>query len=164
LPARHHSDYDAEVLRPFYVARDADNAKRAAEKARQDALEAAQALAAAQEAQRSAATSQTAYTASAFGMGDIQAIIIAAANSHGVNAATMLRIAKCESSFNPSAIAPNLIDGGHPSGLFQHVMTYWPARAAAYGYPGASVFDAVANANVTAAMMAAQGTGAWECQ
>jgi hypothetical protein len=83
-----------------------------------------------------------------------------------MSASTMLRIARCESSFNPLARNPHYtVPGyGNPVGLFQHVEGYWPARAAKYGYPGASVFDPVANANVTAAMMANEGTSAWECK
>lgn len=82
----------------------------------------------------------------------------------------MLRIASCESRFNPLArnagytAYQNGVSYGNPVGLFQHVEGYWPGRAARYGYPGASVFDPVANANVTAAMMRAEGMGAWECK
>ena len=39
-----------------------------------------------------------------------------------------------------------------PADCFSISGGYWPARAAKYGYAGASVFDATANANVTAAM------------
>ncbi len=98
--------------------------------------------------------------------GDIRGIIIAAANAHGISADMMLRIAQCESGMNPNARNTNYYAPGYgnPVGLFQHVEGYWPARASKYGYPGASVFDPVANANVTAAMMRAEGTSAWECR
>lgn len=39
-------------------------------------------------------------------------------------------------------------------GLFQHSSTYWVSRATRAGYPGASVFDPLANARVTAFMVA----------
>jgi hypothetical protein len=83
-----------------------------------------------------------------------------------MRAATMIRIADCESDFNPLARNPHYyVPGyGNPVGLFQHVEGYWPARAVKYGWPGASVFDPVANANVRAAMMATEGTSAWECK
>lgn len=97
-------------------------------------------------------------------VGSIQAIIVAAANKYGVSASKMLRMASCESSYNPGEIASNFIDGGHPAGLFQHVTTYWPARAAKYGWPGASVFNAKANAEVTAQMLRDGLGGLWECQ
>lgn len=50
-----------------------------------------------------------------------------------------------------------------PSGLYQHLSGYWPARAEKYGYAGASVFDPVANANVTMAMWADGAKNLWEC-
>ena len=46
---------------------------------------------------------------------------------------------------------------------FQHISGYWTARAKAYGYEGTSVFDAYANANVTAAMFADGKSNLWEC-
>jgi hypothetical protein len=101
----------------------------------------------------------------------VEQIIVTAAATHGMSALTMLRIARCESTNNPAAINYNYtaidsagVSHGHPMGLFQHVEGYWPARAAKYGYPGVSVFDPAANANVTAAMMANEGTSAWECK
>lgn len=97
-------------------------------------------------------------------IGRVQSIIVAAANKYGVDANRMLRIAKCESTFNPSIEAPNVIDGGHPSGLFQHVSTYWPARAKRYGWKGASVFNAQANAEVTAQMFKENLWHLWECK
>ena len=74
-----------------------------------------------------------------------------------------MHIARCESTLNPNAINTGYYDNGHPSGLFQHISGYWPARAAQYGYPGASVFDPVANANVTAAMFRDGHSNLWEC-
>ena len=98
-------------------------------------------------------------------VGSIQAIIVKWANFYGVNADTLLRIAKCESGFNPNAVNRNYsVSGTHPSGLFQHVAVYWPARAARYGVPGASVFDADANARVTAGMFRDGQASAWECR
>lgn len=96
--------------------------------------------------------------------GDVQAIIIAAANKYGIDPQRALRIAKCESGFNPNAVNYGYAENGNPSGLFQHLSGYWPARAAKYGYAGASVFDPVANANVTMGMWRDGGSGAWECR
>lgn len=100
----------------------------------------------------------------------MEQIIIDAANAHGVSAADMLRIGRCESHYNAQSVNygytayVNGVSFGHPMGLFQHVEGFWPARAAKYGYPGASVLDPFANANVTAAMVAVEGWGAWECR
>lgn len=96
-------------------------------------------------------------------VGNVEQIVRDAAIRYGQNPDYMVKIAMCESTLNPNSVARNIIDGGHPSGLFQHVTTYWPARAAKYGYPGASVFDAVANANVTAQMFRDGHQNLWEC-
>ena len=46
-------------------------------------------------------------------------------------------------------------------GLFQHSSNYWAGRAAHAGYPGASVFDPLANARVTALMVAQDIEANW---
>ncbi len=94
----------------------------------------------------------------------VASIITAAANRHGIDPARALRIAQCESGLNPQSVNYNYNENGYPSGLFQHLSGYWPARAAQHGYAGASVFDAEANANVTMAMWASGSAGLWECQ
>lgn len=115
-------------------------------------------------------------TASAASGGNVEQIIIAAANKYGVSSSHALRIAKCESTYNPSSVnykywedSKGVAMGSsgaryYPSGLFQHLTNYWPARAAKYGYAGASVFDAKANANVTMAMWRDGNQGLWECR
>ena len=103
---------------------------------------------------------QTASAAS----GNIQQIIVDAANRYGVDPNRALRIAKCESGFNPNAVNYSYNENGYPSGLFQHISGYWGARAAKYGYAGASVFDPVANANVTMGMWRDGAANLWECR
>ena len=95
---------------------------------------------------------------------DIESIVRAAARAHGIDEDYFVRIARCESTLNPNAVNYNYNENGYPSGLYQHLSGYWPARAAKYGYAGASVFDATANANVTAAMWAEGSSNLWECQ
>lgn len=95
---------------------------------------------------------------------NIEKIIIDAANKYGIDPNYALRIARCESSLDPNSVNYNYYENGHPSGLYQHISGYWPARAAKYGYAGASVFDATANANVTMAMWSDVGTIQWECK
>lgn len=160
-------DYDREVLAPLRKAQ-AELAQQTADcKARGGHLEAKTCVVPPPPPVGTSAP--TVAPVASYAVGSLQAIIIAAANSHGVSAEMMLRIAKCESTFNPNARNSNytaIVNGvsyGNPVGMFQHVEGYWAARAVKYGYPGASVFDPVANANVTAAMMAAEGTSAWEC-
>ena len=92
--------------------------------------------------------------------GSIQDLIVAAANRWGADANQLLRVAKCESGYNPNAY--NASSGA--SGLFQFLATTWAANSVRAGYAGASPFDAVANAN-TAAMMFARGqAGQWVCK
>lgn len=98
------------------------------------------------------------------GKEDIINIIKAAAAKYGVSEANMLRIAKCESGYNQNAINYNYYENGYPSGLFQHISGYWAARATKYGYEGASVFDPIANANVTAGMFRDGQSYLWECR
>lgn len=57
-----------------------------------------------------------------------------------------LRVMACESKGDP--YARNRSSGA--SGLFQHLPKYWSDRAAAAGFPGASIFDPEANTAVAA--------------
>jgi len=96
-------------------------------------------------------------------VGDIEQIIRSAAVKHGLDSDWFVNLARCESGLDGSAVNYGYYENGHPSGLFQHISGYWAARAAAHGYAGASVFDPVANANVTASMWKT-GSHLWECQ
>ena len=96
--------------------------------------------------------------------GDIETIVRHAARKYGIDEDYFVRIAKCESGLNPNAVNYGYNENGYPSGLFQHLDGYWPNRAAKHGYAGVSVFDAEANANVTAAMFAEGAQGLWECK
>lgn len=95
--------------------------------------------------------------------GDIEQMIITAANKYGLNPDEMLRIAKCESTLNPNAVNYNYYENGNPSGVYQHISGYYPARAARYGY-SEDVFDAYSNINVTAAMFADGQSRLWQCK
>ena len=94
----------------------------------------------------------------------VEGIVRQAARRYGIDETYFVKIAMCESTMNPNAVNYDYYENGHPSGLFQHISGYWPVRAAKYGYAGASVFDAEANANVTAAMFRDGSQGLWECQ
>lgn len=97
---------------------------------------------------------------------DVEAIVREAARKYGINEDYFVKIAKCESSLNPNAINYNYSENGkdYPAGTFQHLQNYWPARAAKYGHPGASVFDPIANAEVTAQMFRDGLQHLWECK
>lgn len=91
---------------------------------------------------------------------EIAAIITAAADKYGVSADTLLRVAYCESRYDP--LAYNGILGA--SGLFQIIPGTWRANSVAAGYGGASVWDPVANANVAAWMFSRGQARQWACK
>lgn len=72
-----------------------------------------------------------------------------------------VRIAWCESSFNPRAVNPS----SGASGLFQHLPGYWEERSTAAGYPGADIFDPEANVAVAAWLVYEKGGWShWTCK
>jgi hypothetical protein len=81
------------------------------------------------------------------------------ARRHGVSVNTALRVAGCESGFNPRAYSP----AGPYAGIYQQDADLWPARARRYGHAGASPFDAYANIDVSLRMARAVGWGHWGC-
>ncbi|MHB8631844.1 MAG: G5 domain-containing protein [Candidatus Limnocylindria bacterium] len=92
--------------------------------------------------------------------GDIASIIRAAAAKYGVEPEQLLRVAYCESRYNP--LAYNGILGA--SGLFQIIPGTWRANSVSAGYGGASVWDPVANANVAAWMFSRGQARQWSCK
>ena len=91
---------------------------------------------------------------------DIEAVIRSAAAAWGADPDQLLRVAWCESRYN--AYAVNARSGA--AGLFQFMPATWAVNSVRAGYGGASVFDAVANAN-TAAYMFRNGQAAqWSCK
>ena len=91
---------------------------------------------------------------------DIEGIIRAAAATWGADPNQLLRVAWCESRYNPNAY--NTSSGA--SGLFQFMPRTWAANSVRAGYGGASVFDAVANANTAAYMFANSQAWQWSCK
>ena len=96
-------------------------------------------------------------------IGSVEQIVRRAARKYGIDEDYFVHIAQCESTMNPKAVNTSYYENGYPSGLFQHLSGYYPARAAKYGY-SADVFDAYSNANVTAAMFADGLSRLWECK
>ena len=91
---------------------------------------------------------------------EIEAIIRAAADTWGADPTQLLRVAYCESRYNPNAY--NASSGA--SGLFQFLATTWAPNSVRAGYAGASVFDPVANANTAAYMFSRQQARQWQCK
>jgi Transglycosylase SLT domain len=69
---------------------------------------------------------------------------------------TAVRIAWCESRFDPNSV--NLRSGA--VGLFQHLPQYWAARAEKSGFPGAEATDPIAS--TAAAAWAVYNEGGWD--
>lgn len=88
----------------------------------------------------------------------VRQLIVCAADRWPVpgGAAMALSIAERESNLQPSAYNPS-----GSAGIYQHLLRYWPGRAATYGFPGWSAFNARANIIVTIRMVNRGGWGPW---
>jgi hypothetical protein len=92
--------------------------------------------------------------------GDMVQIIRDAAARWGADETQLLRVAYCESRYNPNAYNPP----SGASGLFQFLATTWAPNSVRAGYAGASVFDPVANANTAAYMFSVGQARQWLCK
>ena len=93
----------------------------------------------------------------------VEQIVREAARKYGLDEEHFVAVAQCESTMNPTSVNYGYNENGYPSGLFQHLSGYYPARALKYGY-STDVFDAYSNANTTAAMFADGLQSLWECK
>jgi hypothetical protein len=93
--------------------------------------------------------------------GGVPAMIRSAAGRYRLDAQRMLRIAACESRYQPGATSR----GGH-RGVFQFDGPTWAGRAPLAGVSAdfAVAYDAGANVEVAASTMAAGQWWRWECQ
>jgi hypothetical protein len=140
--------------------------------AQRKAEEEAAAAAAAAEQQRQQAAAAAAYAAAhpapvvqahvaapaaaPAGSGDVQQIIRNAFSPYGQAAVDWgLRVARCESGYNPHAYNP----AGPYYGLFQFLMSTFKATP----YGGGDIYDPVANANAAAWKYGQGGQSAWGC-
>ena len=87
----------------------------------------------------------------------VRQMIRGLAIEYGVDVGTAMRVAACESGFNPRA--RSALYGG----VFQQSLHHWPTRARSYGHPGESVYDAYANIDVSLHMAKNVGWGHWGC-
>lgn len=106
--------------------------------------------------------------ASSYSTESIKRMIAEAAVKHGLSPDRMLRIANCESTFNPNAVNKNYYaGGGNPSGLYQYLPETWNriGGRSPYGRGAgpSSRFDAQHNINVTMWAFANGYGGEWEC-
>lgn len=90
---------------------------------------------------------------------DVRTLVAEFFRPEDVNKA--VRVAFCESSFNPAAVNP----ATGASGLFQHLPEHWAERSDAAGWTGSSIFDARANVAVAAWLLYdfPGGWTHWDC-
>jgi len=93
------------------------------------------------------------------GSSEIETIIRDAAAAQGADPDQLLRVAYCESRYNPGAY-----NASGAAGLFQFMPGTWAANSVRAGFAGASAFDPVASANVAAFMFARGQAGQWVCR
>lgn len=93
------------------------------------------------------------------GTSEIEQIIRDAAAAQGADAEQLVRVAYCESRFNPGAY-----NASGAAGLFQFMPGTWAANSVRAGFAGASVYDPVASANVAAWMFARGQAFQWVCR
>jgi len=151
---------EAAALKAAQEAAAQQAAQEAAQKAAQEAAaqKAAQ-EAAAQRAAQQAAAQRAAQQAAAqrAASGSIPDIITAAFSPLGSGAVSWaLRVARCESGYNPNAV--NASSGA--AGLFQFLRSTWAGTP----YAASSPFDPVANARAAAWLYVHGGPGNWQCK
>ena len=157
---------EQQAVELIHQQQEAEAARAAEEqRAREEAAAAAQQAAVVAQSQRVAAPVQGPVPAAPpvqapppgnYGGGAVQDIIRAAFAPYGPGAVEWgLRVARCESGYNPRAV-----NGAGPYyGLFQFLTSTF--RATPYG--GGDIFDAATNARAAAWKFANGGANAWGC-
>jgi uncharacterized protein YabE (DUF348 family) len=90
--------------------------------------------------------------------------VVAAATANGLDPNMMLRIMNCETHGNASDVSGFVINGQHPTGLFQFLPSTWATATQKFGSGTEDIMDGSAQIKIAAAYMAANGTGAWQCK
>jgi hypothetical protein len=91
------------------------------------------------------------------GRPSVKHLIRCAAHHYGVNVDRALYYAHRESRFHPKAYN----SWSCAKGIYQHLCTYWPKRAKAYGFDDWSAYNARANIIVTMRMVKRYGWTPW---
>lgn len=87
-------------------------------------------------------------------------LVEAAASANGLDPNMMLRIMTCESHGNASSVSSFIVNGEHPTGLFQFLPSTW--RSA--GGTDNNILDGAVQVQLAAKKMAREGTNAWQCK
>ena len=90
---------------------------------------------------------------------DVPSMIVEAARRWGLDENVLLRIAWCESRYDPQARGPAGL-----SGVFQFAPITWSWVAEKAGHAGASPFDALANIEAAAWLYKTEGPKHWGCK
>jgi soluble lytic murein transglycosylase-like protein len=90
---------------------------------------------------------------------DISTSIVEAAHRWGVDERILLRIAWCESRWNPQAVG-----AGRYFGVFQFAPHTWKWVSEELGFPEASPLDPLANVEAAAWLYANHGPHHWGCK
>jgi len=87
-------------------------------------------------------------------------LVEAAAAQWALDPNTLLRIMNCESHGNATSVSHFVVNGEHPTGLFQFLPSTW--RSA--GGTNDNIFDGTVQIQLAAKKMAHEGTSAWQCK
>ena len=90
---------------------------------------------------------------------DVPTLIVDAARRWGLDERVLLRIAWCESRFNPNARGAAGL-----AGVFQFAPITWGWVAERAGYPGASPYNPQANIEAAAYLYKTEGPKHWGCK
>jgi len=90
---------------------------------------------------------------------DVPTLIVDAARRWGLDERVLLRIAWCESRFNPDARGAAGL-----AGVFQFAPITWGWVAERAGYPGASPYNPQANIEAAAYLYKTEGPKHWGCK
>lgn len=95
----------------------------------------------------------------------IKAAIVKWAAYYSVSSGLLLRIADCESSFNPNAVNRSYYaGGGNPSGIFQFLPSTFTRYASSAGIVNPNVFNYEHNIQAAAYAFSHGGASEWECK
>jgi uncharacterized protein YabE (DUF348 family) len=87
-------------------------------------------------------------------------LVEAAAAKYGLDPNTMMRIMNCESHGNATTVSTFVINGEHPTGLFQFLPATWISA----GGTADNILDGAMQIELAAKKMAREGTSAWQCK
>jgi len=90
---------------------------------------------------------------------DVPTLIVGAARRWEVDERTLLRVAWCESRYDPDAVG-----AGGVAGLFQFAPITWGWVSERVGYPGASPHNVHANVEAAAWLFKTEGPKHWGCK